>query len=141
MLKILCRDPISTPPSDAMAAPDPMRSISVDRWSVLGDIPRTSLTSAAFVIIGEVCSDDGELVPHVLLHTKERRTLMKGVSSYFGLGKSVPYTAYLNLGLYSLRRRRLTGIGISMINLRWSDDRLRFVMGIPILIRRRLLSE
>ena len=45
------------------------------------------------------------------------------------------------LGLYSLRRRRLTGIGIPIINLRRSDDRLRFIMGIPILIRRHLLSE
>ena len=44
-------------------------------------------------------------------------------------------------GLYSLRRHRLTGIGIPIINLRRSDDRLRFIMGIPILIRRRLLSE
>ena len=34
------------------------------------------------------------------------------------------------LGLYSLRRRRLTGIGIPMINLRRSDDRIRFIMGI-----------
>ena len=37
-------------------------------------------------------------------------------------------------GLYSLRRRRLTGIWISIINLRRSDDRLRFIMGIPILL-------
>ena len=44
-------------------------------------------------------------------------------------------------GLYSRRRRRLAGIGIPMINLRRSYDRLRFIMGIPILIRRRLLSE
>ena len=44
-------------------------------------------------------------------------------------------------GLYSLRRRSLTGIGITMINLRRSDDRLMFIMGIPILIRRNLLSE
>ena len=44
-------------------------------------------------------------------------------------------------GLNSLKRRRLTGIGIPIINLRRSDDRLRFIMGIPILIRRRLLSE
>ena len=41
--------------------------------------------------------------------------------------------------LYSLRRRRLTGIGIPIINLRQSDNRLRFRMGIPILIRQRLL--
>ena len=45
------------------------------------------------------------------------------------------------LGLYSLRRRRLMGIGIPMINLRRSDGCLRFIMGIPILIRRCLLSE
>ena len=45
------------------------------------------------------------------------------------------------LGLYSLRIRRLTGIGIPMINLRRFDDRLRFIMGIPILIRRCLLSK
>ena len=44
-------------------------------------------------------------------------------------------------GLYSLRRRRLTGIWIPMINLRRSDDRLRFIMGIPLLIRRRLVSQ
>ena len=36
-------------------------------------------------------------------------------------------------GLYSLRRR-LTGKVIPIINLRRSDDRLRFIMGIPILI-------
>ena len=45
------------------------------------------------------------------------------------------------LGPSSLRRRRLTGIGIPIINLRRSSDRLRFIMGILILIRRRLLSE
>ena len=45
------------------------------------------------------------------------------------------------LGLYSLRRRRLMGIGIPIINLRRSDDRLRFIMGIPILIRQHLLGE
>ena len=46
-----------------------------------------------------------------------------------------------HLGLYSLRRRRLTGIGIPMIDLRRSDDRLRFIMGILILVRRHLLIE
>ena len=45
------------------------------------------------------------------------------------------------VGLCSIRRRRLTGIVIPMISLRRSDDRLRFIMRIPILIRRRLLSE
>ena len=44
-------------------------------------------------------------------------------------------------GLYSLRRRRLISIGIPIINLRRSSDRLRFIMGIPIPVRRRLLSE
>ena len=44
-------------------------------------------------------------------------------------------------GLYSLRRRRLISIGIPIINLIRSSDRLRFIMGIPIPIRRRLLSE
>ena len=47
----------------------------------------------------------------------------------------------VTLGLYSLRRRRLISIGIPMINLRRSSDRLRFIMGIPIPVRRRLLSE
>ena len=51
------------------------------------------------------------------------------------------FSTYKDLGLYSLRRRRLTGIGIPMINLRRSSDRLRFIMGIPILIRQRLLSK
>ena len=45
------------------------------------------------------------------------------------------------LGLYSLRRRRFISIGISIINLRRSSDRLRFIMGIPIPVRRSLLSE
>ena len=45
------------------------------------------------------------------------------------------------LGLYSLRRRRLISIGIPIINLRWSSDRLRFIMGIPIPVRRRFLCE
>ena len=45
------------------------------------------------------------------------------------------------LGLYSLRKRRLTVIGIRIINLRRSDDRLGFIIGIHILIKRRLLSE
>ena len=44
-------------------------------------------------------------------------------------------------GLYSLRRRRLISIGIPIINLRRSSDRLRLIIGIPIPVRRRLLSE
>ena len=43
-------------------------------------------------------------------------------------------------GLYSLRRRRLISIGILIINLRRSSDGLRLIMGIPIPVRRRLLS-
>ena len=48
---------------------------------------------------------------------------------------------HITQGLYSLRRRRLTGIGTPNINLRRSDDRLRFIMGSSIVIRDRLLSE
>ena len=44
------------------------------------------------------------------------------------------------LGLYSQRRRRLISIGIPIINLRRSSDPLRFIMGIPMPIRRPLLS-
>ena len=44
-------------------------------------------------------------------------------------------------GLYSLSRRRLINIGVPVINLRRSSDRLRFIMGIPIPVRRRLLPE
>ena len=40
------------------------------------------------------------------------------------------------LGLYSLRRCPLINIGIPMIHLRKSSDRLRFIMGIPIPVRR-----
>ena len=40
-------------------------------------------------------------------------------------------------GIYSLRRHRLTGIGIPIINLRWSSDNLRFIIEIPIPVRRR----
>ena len=39
------------------------------------------------------------------------------------------------VGLYSLRRTRLIGIGIPMINMRRSSDRLRFIMRIPIPVR------
>ena len=44
-------------------------------------------------------------------------------------------------GISSLKRRSLTGIGIQIINLRRSDDRRTFIMGILIPIRRCLLSE
>ena len=53
----------------------------------------------------------------------------------------IPTGTTYNQGLYSLRRRRLISIGIPIINLRRSSDRLRFIMGIPIPVRRRLLSE
>ena len=38
-----------------------------------------------------------------------------------------------------LRKQRLTGIGIPDINLIWSSDRLRFVMVIPIPVRKHLI--
>ena len=43
-----------------------------------------------------------------------------------------------HLGCYSLKRR-LTGIGIPIINLRRSDGRLRFIMAIPIPLRQCFL--
>ena len=47
----------------------------------------------------------------------------------------------ISQGLYSLRRRRLISIGIPITNLIRSSDRVRFIIGIPIPIRRRLLGE
>ena len=47
----------------------------------------------------------------------------------------------LRVGSYSLGRHRFIRIWIPIINLRRSSDRLRFIMGIPILIRRHLFSE
>ena len=44
-------------------------------------------------------------------------------------------------GLYLLRRRCLISNGIPIINLRQSCDRLRFIMEIPIPVRRHLLCE
>ena len=44
-------------------------------------------------------------------------------------------------GLYSLRIRRLISIGIPTINMRRSSDRLRFIMGITIPVRRRLVNR
>ena len=43
--------------------------------------------------------------------------------------------------LYSTRRHRLIGIGIPVINLWRSSDRLRFIMGIPTPIRRHLYIQ
>ena len=46
------------------------------------------------------------------------------------------------LGRYSLGKHRLIGIGVTIIRLRLSAGRLRWLMmGIPISIRRRLLRE
>ena len=38
---------------------------------------------------------------------------------------------YIFQGLYSLKKHRLIDVGIPIINLRRSTDRLRFIMGIP----------
>ena len=43
-----------------------------------------------------------------------------------------------NLGIHTLRRHGLIGIGIPVINLRQWSDRLRFIMWIPMPVRRRL---
>ena len=45
------------------------------------------------------------------------------------------YMVFITRGIYSLRRHRLIGIGIPIINLR------RIKMGIPIPIRRYLFSR
>ena len=50
------------------------------------------------------------------------------------------YLSESHLGLYSLRRR-LISIEIPIINLRRSSDRLMFIMGISISVRRCLRSE
>ena len=69
-----------------------------------------------FCIIREVCSSDGELVPHVLLHTTDRRTYMKGVSSYFGLGKSCLADTRLR-GLCGKMDSQTNNCNITMIRL------------------------
>ena len=46
-----------------------------------------------------------------------------------------------SLGFYSLRRHHLIGIGIPIINLRWSSDHLRFIMEISIPLRWHLFIE
>ena len=58
-----------------------------------------------------------------------------GIKDLYSLSDSTTH----HQGLYSLRRRRLIGIGIPIINLRRSSDRLRFIMGIPIPVRRPIL--
>ena len=45
------------------------------------------------------------------------------------------------IGLYSLKRHCLTGIRIPIINLRRPDDSLRFIIWIPIPIKRCPLSK
>ena len=65
---------------------------------------------------------------------------LRGFEMFPGQGGWPTFVNKSTLGLYSLRRRRLISIGIPIINLRRSSDRLRFIM-IPIPIRRRLLSD
>ena len=55
--------------------------------------------------------------------------------------KSNPYGAEGIVGLSLLKRHSLASTGLSITNLRRSDDRLRFIMGIPIPVRRYLHSE
>ena len=56
------------------------------------------------------------------------------VKQCFQMSKLLP-TILQALGFYSLRRHRLIGIGILIINLRPSSDHLRFIIGIPIHVR------
>ena len=53
----------------------------------------------------------------------------------------VTYLWAQDMGLYSLRRHCLIIIGIPIINLRWSSDHVRLIMGIHIPIRQHLSSE
>ena len=46
---------------------------------------------------------------------------------------------HISQSLYSLRRHRLIGIRILNVNLRRSSDRHRFIMEIPIPVRRCIL--
>ena len=48
---------------------------------------------------------------------------------------------YIYHGLYSLRVHHLIGTGIHIINLRWSSDHLRFIMGILLPLKLCLFSE
>ena len=43
--------------------------------------------------------------------------------------------------LFTKKTHFLISIGIPIINLRWSSDHLRFIMGIPIPMRRHLFSK
>ena len=54
--------------------------------------------------------------------------------SEFGICISAKYDqpSYISLVLYLLKRRCRTGIAIPIINTRRSDDRLMFIIGIPI---------
>ena len=51
------------------------------------------------------------------------------------LNITVTWHVSYHRGLYSLIRQRLTGIGIPIIDLRRSDNRLRFIMGILMPIK------
>ena len=56
-------------------------------------------------------------------------------------GKAHTETAGLNQGPVSIQRLPVPGMGIPMLKIRWSRDRLIFNMGIPILVRRHLYIE
>ena len=70
--------------------------------------------------------------------------------AYFGFGSHqyYPYRSGLHHWywdiiqcLYSTSRHHIIGAGIPIINLRRSLDRLRFILGIPLPVRRRILSK
>ena len=102
--------------------------------SVLSNVRCSISTTAAVAVVWNMAAE------HTICEVTQPLTPVWHPSSWIPRG-----TFYIKmpsyLGLYSLRRHRLTGIGIPIINLRRSDDRLRFITGIPILIRWRLLSE
>ena len=75
-----------------------------------------------------------------LIHKRQRQKHAVSFANWlFYLCLPISVTGVV--GHYLLKRCRLTGIEIPIINLRRSDDHLRFIMGIPISIRRCRLSE
>ena len=114
---------------------------SVSTSALAGSLEQIALTPAK--TIDTKMSETQKLLPN-----EETITVCELLSTYFckccrrGSPNKLWYEHMIaQLGLYSLRRRRLIGIGIPIINPRRSSDRLRFIMGIPIPVRRRLFSE
>ena len=101
-------------------------------WHVFGDY----IYNITFISIMDEWVDTTDIMGDLLLSFSQSISHEICIRVWCAL-----YWRGYRLGLYSLRRHRLISIGIPIINLRWSSDRRRFIMGIPIPVRRRLLSE